>query len=273
MVGVSQRLVLDGGSCVGCRDCQVVCPAEAVTSSEPLLNAGGLLKPVTVDLDEQKCHFCGQCAVICPTKAISWRENDEEEPAVQRRAILPRLGEEVTVDVGKCSPNCLLACEKSCPVKALRVFVESEGDPSETRITAVEVERNRCFYCHKCEEACPYKAISVRHARQGMVLFRPEACPAGCYACADICPSNAMRREDGVVRLQERLCIFCGACRNVCPVDLALEIKRERIAHHPVSSHLWTEMQGKLVSKEAKLRLMEDIARRKRQRAFRTRID
>jgi Fe-S-cluster-containing hydrogenase component 2 len=106
-----------------------------------------------------------------------------------------------------------------------------------------------------------------------MVLFRPEACPAGCHACADICPSNALHREDGGVRLRERLCIFCGACRNVCPVEGALEIRRERIAHHPVRSHLWTEMQGKLVSREAKLRLMEDIARRKRQRAFRTRID
>ncbi|UCE42367.1 MAG: 4Fe-4S binding protein, partial [Candidatus Aminicenantes bacterium] len=138
---------------------------------------------------------------------------------------------------------------------------------------AVEVDKMLCFYCHKCEKVCPYDAIKVVCSRDGIVIFSPGNCPVGCYACTQICPSDALHLEDGQVKLDETTCIFCRACQNVCPVDSALEIKREKIRHNLVRSQLWVEIQGKLVSKSAKARLMEEVASRKRDRAFRTRID
>jgi len=273
MVGLVQSLVLDRSVCNGCRDCQWICPREAISSSEPVLRSGGLTEPIVLDVDEEACHFCGQCAAICPMKAFTWRENEEETPTLQRRGILPALREEIQVEVTKCRPDCLLVCERSCPVQAIKVLTRSEEDGSGTRIEGVEVDRKRCFYCHKCEDACPYRAISVRQAREGMVLFQPTQCPEGCHACADVCPSTALYREDGVVQLNDRFCIYCRACQQVCPAEAALEIRRERVLHHPVRSHLWVEMLEKLISRNAKLRSMEEVARRKHARAYRTRID
>lgn len=44
-----------------------------------------------------------------------------------------------------------------------------------------------------------------------------EACIA-CGACADACPTDALRVEDfAIVDAEE--CIDCGSCISVCPTD------------------------------------------------------
>jgi len=101
----------------------------------------------------------------------------------------------------------------------------------------------------------------------------PDGCPDGCHACADICPSGALYVETGRVELEETLCIFCRACQNVCPAERALEVRRERVRHHPVRSQLWDETQARLISASARLRFLEESGSAKRERAFRTRID
>jgi len=42
-----------------------------------------------------------------------------------------------------------------------------------------------------------------------------EKC-TGCGACTDICPSDAIRIEDGKAEITME-CIDCGACPRVCP--------------------------------------------------------
>lgn len=273
MIGMTQGLILDQNRCIGCRDCQVICPSEAISSSEPIVEKGALKEPIRMDIDAGLCHFCGQCAIICPTKAIAWRENQEVIPAVISLGIFPVLKEDIQVEIEKCLVDCQLACAKSCPVEAIEVKVHRDPDTQKDTIADVEVDKLQCFYCHKCEKACPYDAIRVDCSRDGIVIFSPENCPEGCYACTEICPSDALCLESGQVTLNEKHCIFCRACQNVCPVDKAIEIRREKIRHYPVRSQLWIEIQGKLVSLSAKVRLMNESASRKRGRAYKTRID
>ncbi len=273
MIGLVQMLAIDRNKCTGCRDCQIICPREAITSTEPLVEKGSLKQPIRMDIDPELCHFCGQCAIICPTKAFAWQENQEEIPGLISNGIFPVLKEEINIQKEKCKADCRLICETSCPVDAIKVTIDPDPDTQEEIITAVEVDKIKCFYCHKCEVACPYHAITVDCARHGIAIFSPENCLEGCYACTEICPSGALYFENGQVKLVETVCIFCRSCQNVCPVDNAIEIKREKIRHYLVRSQLWVEIQGKLVSKSAKARLMEEVASGKRDRAFRTRID
>jgi len=42
-----------------------------------------------------------------------------------------------------------------------------------------------------------------------------EKC-TGCGACIDVCPSDAIRIEDGKAGITME-CIDCGACPRVCP--------------------------------------------------------
>lgn len=37
-----------------------------------------------------------------------------------------------------------------------------------------------------------------------------------CNGCAEICPVNAITRED-IVKLDKSICIDCGACISACP--------------------------------------------------------
>jgi formate hydrogenlyase subunit 6/NADH:ubiquinone oxidoreductase subunit I len=43
-------------------------------------------------------------------------------------------------------------------------------------------------------------------------------------------------------------CVYCGACKAVCPVEEALELKRTRISHTPVRSGTWNKALEKLAS-------------------------
>ena len=48
----------------------------------------------------------------------------------------------------------------------------------------------------------------------------------GCGTCVDICPVNAISFDDeGKAVIDQEKCIKCGTCEAVCPVN-AIEIKR-----------------------------------------------
>jgi [FeFe] hydrogenase (group B1/B3) len=50
----------------------------------------------------------------------------------------------------------------------------------------------------------------------------------GCIAhpCMEVCPKEAVHRVDGVAVIDEKECIRCGKCKEVCPYDAI--VKRER---------------------------------------------
>jgi len=273
MIGLDQELVLDQETCCGCRDCQTICPTESVSSTEPVVEDGRVKARVRLDINPETCIFCGQCAVICPTKSIFWRENEETVPTVVTGEILPPLDEGLEIRVADCRIDCALACQAACPVEAVKVETKPTAENGGETIVDVAVDCGRCLYCGRCEPACPYGLIAVKKARQGLVIFSPEHCPSDCRACADVCPSGAFEFKEGRVSLDERFCIYCRACANVCPEAAALEVKRDIIRGQPLRSQLWMEMQGKLVSPAAKVRLVQEQAADKRARAFRTRID
>ena len=52
---------------------------------------------------------------------------------------------------------------------------------------------------------------------RGVPLIDPTKCPDGCRACADACPTNAIRVANGQVALDLGRCIFCPECETACP--------------------------------------------------------
>jgi Ni,Fe-hydrogenase III small subunit/NAD-dependent dihydropyrimidine dehydrogenase PreA subunit len=50
---------------------------------------------------------------------------------------------------------------------------------------------------------------------RGRPLIDPTACAAGCHACADACPTNAIATEP--LRLDLGACVFCPGCAEACP--------------------------------------------------------
>jgi carbon-monoxide dehydrogenase iron sulfur subunit len=89
------------------------------------------------------------------------------------------------------------------------------------------VDPEKCTGCRMCELVCSMKkhgefnsAISrittIISIEDGFYL--PIFCfQCDDYPCGQVCPSGAISRENGVVRVDEQKCIGCRMCLLACP--------------------------------------------------------
>ena len=63
---------------------------------------------------------------------------------------------------------------------------------------------------------------------RGLPVLRPQLCRDGCAACAEACPTEAIRTDP--LRLDLSRCLFCGICADACP-EKAIEFTNA----HPLS--------------------------------------
>jgi 4Fe-4S ferredoxin len=242
-------LRLDRDKCVGCDLCTLVCPQEAIEYVSGEIEEGKLVKRPTVDIDPEKCNYCGECVVVCPVNALSLLVDGEARLPILELEAFPSLTKEITVDASKVRPKMAEACEASCPTEVITVKVRHSKTGSITKVLAVEVDESDCIYCKQCEAACP-EAFKVTHPFEGVIRLQASLCPEGCQACADVCPTDALVMTDSKLELDERFCLYCGACTPVCPVPEALLVRRHRVRHSPIKSGAWIEALKKLISTE-----------------------
>jgi len=77
----------------------------------------------------------------------------------------------------------------------------------------------RCLWCHNPE--------GQRNGPE--LVVRPERCLSDCRACLAVCPSKAVRKRDGLCRVDAEACRSCGACAEACPSE-ALEMAGRRVS-------------------------------------------
>ena len=61
---------------------------------------------------------------------------------------------------------------------------------------------------------------------RGKPVIDRAKCPQGCQACADACPTEALKLDSNGVRLDLGRCLFCTECAQSCP-DNAVSYSRE----------------------------------------------
>ncbi len=64
----------------------------------------------------------------------------------------------------------------------------------------------------------------------GRPALRPERCEAGCTACAEVCPTNAIAGTGASLRLDMGACLFCARCAEACPADAVTFTRDYRLA-------------------------------------------
>jgi Ni,Fe-hydrogenase III small subunit/ferredoxin len=52
---------------------------------------------------------------------------------------------------------------------------------------------------------------------RGLPVLDESKCPDGCLACAEACPTDAIARNEQVLRLDLGRCLFCTDCVDACP--------------------------------------------------------
>lgn len=98
---------------------------------------------------------------------------------------------------------------------------------------SLRLDKDRCISCKACEVHCQvWQRVPVgmrlgAHLHDGPFVHegrvslrvRYTACRSCDNApCLEVCPSGAMRRrEDGIVYIDEALCVGCESCGRACP--------------------------------------------------------
>lgn len=267
MITRGYLLELDRQKCVGCELCTAVCPKEAIEFVPAVVEEGKLVQRPTVDIDPQKCNFCGECVVVCPVNALRMLVDGEARLSILEMEAFPTLTKEITVDASKLPRKAVEACEECCPTKVISIEVRRNRAGKVTKVKDVRVDETDCIYCKQCEVACP-GTFRVTHPFEGIIRLERSLCPTGCQACADICPTDALVISDGNLVLDERFCLFCGACTQVCPVPEALLVRRHRVRHSPIKSGAWIAALEKLISLEMAAQELDIKSQAKRRSAL-----
>ncbi|MDI6904449.1 MAG: 4Fe-4S dicluster domain-containing protein [Candidatus Bathyarchaeia archaeon] len=256
------RLILDKNLCVGCQICTLACPKEAIKLEKQPKIQGEKAKHAKINIDLEICNFCGICDILCPYGAINVTVNGEHVLSVVEKESFPQLIRNIQADTSKCPVDCV-ECEEACPLDLIKVtrltadgkVVEdidslTEKEKAELQVK-IDIEKERCPCCRICEFKCPEAVMRVRKFFHGKMLIHPEKCPESCTDCLDVCPITGalfLSDKDKKVYVNEMFCVYCGACKVVCPVDEALELKRTKISHTPVRSGAWNKALERLAS-------------------------
>jgi 4Fe-4S ferredoxin len=265
-------ITLNKEQCNGCGICAEICPKEAIREAPAIIEKGILVKKPAIAFDVDKCVMCGECVVLCPLNALVMRIDEKEISTIVKNEAFPSLlrGIEVAKEkvveydydysndslskteytqLSECRPECGMICEKECPVDAIQVSVQRSEDNQIGKIVDVTIDESKCIYCKHCELVCPFSAIEVRKPFHGILELMATLCPKDCTACQDICPTQAIKREDDKLVVNPQFCVFCSACQKICP-EKAIVIQRDHIFHTKITAAAWLTALKKLVTYE-----------------------
>jgi polyferredoxin len=160
----------------------------------------------------ERCIRCAECMKVCPNNALHPAFFEAGIEGIWTPILIPRIG--------YCEHSCVL-CGDVCPTGAIQKITEKEKmgiDMKPISIGTAFFDRGRCLPwsmatpCIVCEEFCPTspKAIWVEE-----VDVPKRESVAGDDGKEPPMTSVHVQRP----HLDPSLCIGCGACEKVCPVQ------------------------------------------------------
>ncbi len=160
----------------------------------------------------ERCIRCAECMKVCPNNAL--------HPALFEAGIEGLWTPILIARIGYCEPSCVL-CGDVCPTGAIQKIDEKQKlgvGQAPIKIGTAFYDHGRCLPwsmqtpCIVCEEFCPTspKAIWVEEVDAEVRASTPG--PNGE-------PPDMKRVHLQRPHVDPALCIGCGACEKVCPVQ------------------------------------------------------
>lgn len=188
--------------------------ARAADALDANYNDRVIRPPGSVDEKEflERCIRCAECMKVCPNNALHPAFFEAGIEGLWTPILIPRIG--------YCEHSCVL-CGDVCPTGAIQKISEEQKmgiDQKPISIGTAFYDRGRCLPwsmatpCIVCEEFCPTspKAIWVEEVD----VPKRESVPAKDGAEPAMTTVHVQRPL-----VDPSLCIGCGACEKVCPVQ------------------------------------------------------
>ena len=160
----------------------------------------------------ERCIRCAECMKVCPNNALHPAFFEAGIEGIWTPILIPRIG--------YCEHSCVL-CGEVCPTGAIQKIVEEQKlgiGQKPISIGTAFVDRGRCLPwamatpCIVCEEFCPTSPKAIWVDEADTPKRESEAPEDGSEPAM-----TSVHVKRPVV--DPTLCIGCGACEKVCPVQ------------------------------------------------------
>jgi len=122
-------------------------------------------------------------------------------------------------------------CAQACPYRAIKVATLFDGLIM-MGTPYIKARETPCYVCMKCPPVCPSGALDRKLQKKDVLMgtagLDKKTCLPWqgtlCRSCYENCPifDEAIVMDDQLRPvINEKKCIGCGICENVCPVDPA----------------------------------------------------
>lgn len=192
-------------------------PILTQTSAVSKMESDTLIRPPGA-LDESKflasCVRCGECLKVCINNALQPLFLEQGLDGMFTPVLVPRLG--------YCEYNCTL-CSQVCPTGAIETLTKKQKH--RFVLGRAYFDQNKCLVyadkksCIVCEEHCPthdkaikFETVSTRDFSGQTILLKQPYVDTG-------------------------LCIGCGICEHICPVDGQAAIRVAGKPKYPKESY------------------------------------
>jgi polyferredoxin len=166
----------------------------------------------------ERCIRCAECMKVCPNNALHPSFFEAGVEGIWTPILIPRIG--------YCEPSCVL-CGQVCPTGAIQKITEEQKlgiGQKPISIGTAFYDLGRCLPwsmatpCIVCEEFCPTspKAIWVEEADvpKRLPVYQGDKGKTETNAAPAMETVHVQRPH-----VDPSLCIGCGACEKVCPVQ------------------------------------------------------
>ena len=94
----------------------------------------------------------------------------------------------------------------------------------------MEVHPEKCFSCRACQLTCSMVKFGVFNPKKSLLRVE-EGLPYNkvvicdqCGRCAEVCPVNAIYKEEDVWLIDHEKCVGCGTCVRECPLQVMIMV-------------------------------------------------
>ncbi|MCX6681347.1 MAG: 4Fe-4S binding protein [Methanothrix sp.] len=139
-----EQLLVDEELCDYCGLCVPLCPEEAIKVEGEPLEVPEAEKEFAgkIEIDQNLCIGCGRCAEVCPYEAMDIKKPFQGDIKLVEKNLV------------RCDPLGCQACFNVCPAKCW--YVDERGKAAPVK--------DQCIFCGACEKACPVFAIKVERS-------------------------------------------------------------------------------------------------------------